>query len=124
VNKHATTLVECFNQARTIIYDTSANIGMKNWTALSRLLSRLQVNQLSTKKIYIKNLNSNNIKYSVDTWNRRRSEPTGLERQESSESEVEEKTNLEETDLHDLTIPAVLTTPKTQEEDTDDSDIA
>ena len=55
ISRHATILVACFNQARSIIHDNKDKLNTKHWSYVSRFLLRLKTN-----------LNSIKLKYSLD----------------------------------------------------------
>lgn len=107
ISRHATILVACFNQARSLIHDNRGKLNAQHWSYVSRFLHRLRTN-----------LNSIKSKYSLDiTIPSILNTPTLVEEETNtdletvSESEIASgsDTHIKEEDLGDLTIPAVIT---------------
>jgi len=98
VNRHAITLIDSFNEARLLIYQHKDVLTDEHWSETSRLLLRLRNNLQAVKDKHNLNLTVPSI---LNT-------PVMLELDENQE--VQSKViQLEEEDLTNLTIPAVIT---------------
>jgi len=109
VKKHVEILVECFNEARLLIHGQRDKLNQEHWSQVSKFLIRLRSNLVSIKLKF--NLDITvptilNTSLTVETTD----EPESIEETDQIESEEFAKPNpkVEEQDLNNLTIPAVL----------------
>jgi len=111
IKKHATTLVDCFNEARTLIYEHRETLNSEHWSKLSRLLIKLRLNLIAVKRKFSLEISIPtilNTPLTIDTDEQSESiEPEEIDL-EVTESE-EKYTDIEDKDLLNLTIPAILT---------------
>lgn len=98
VNRHSITLIDSFNEARLLIYQHKDVLTNEHWSETSRLLIRLRNNIQTVKDKHNLNLILPSI---LNT-------PAKLELGENLEVRTED-IQLEEEDLTNLTIPAVIT---------------
>lgn len=114
ISKHATILVECFNQARSLIHDNREKLNTQHWSYVSRFLQRLQIN-----------LNNIKTKYSLDiTIPTILNTPVVLEENKDTDfdtdlEEIDSENIIKQEDLHDLTIPAVIILPEPSESESE-----
>lgn len=105
-NKHTTILVDCFNQARSLIHEQRGRLDKKQWTRLSKFLIKLRTNLINIRENYNLNISIPTILNSPLTL---RKEASGSLNDSDSEAEIKEE------DLSDLTIPAILKLPEKSE---------
>ncbi|XP_039233227.1 myb-like protein P isoform X1 [Drosophila yakuba] len=116
VKKHSETLVNCFNQARILIHEQKEQLNQEHWSRVSKFLIRLRSNLISVKlklnlDIYVPTiLNTSLTLETSETDN----DQIGPEEQETN-------VKLEEEDLNNLTIPAVLMSDLDNSTDSDSS---
>jgi len=105
--KHANILVNSFNEARILVYDNKERLNPDHWSQVSKVLIKLRSNLLSVK-----------LKLGLDI-----SIPTILNSPIKIESDEQTETEIEDEDLNNLTIPAILTLAELTEEELAESDI-
>jgi len=52
INKHAKILVECFNEARTLVHNNREKLNQSHWSYASKLFLRIISNLISVKEKY------------------------------------------------------------------------
>jgi len=104
-------LVKCFNEARILIHSQIKKLNQDHWSQVSKLLIRLRSNLISIKLKFNLDISVptiHNTSLIVETGD----EPESTEKTDIDQIESEEiaETNpkIEEQDLNNLTIPAVL----------------
>jgi len=124
IKKHVEILVKCFNEARILIYGQSEKLNQDHWSQVSKFLIRLRPNLISIKqkfKLDISVPTILNTSLAVETGDESESTKQTDSDQIESEDLTETNPKIEEQDLNNLTIPAVLMSDLDNSTDSDDS---
>lgn len=116
IKKHSETLVNCFNQARTLIYGQKDKLNQDHWSRVSKFLIRLRSNLISVKLKFNLDISVPTI---LNTSLTIETSETGTDQIEPEDQEANPK--IEEEDLNNLTIPAVLMSDLDNSTDSDTS---
>jgi len=115
INKHAKILVECFNEARTLVHNNREELNQSHCSYVSKLFLRIRSNLISVKEKYHLDISIPTVLNTPLT-----AEPSPqLESDTDTTEKVdveEEEENIDEKNINDLTIPAVITLPEAEEE--------
>jgi len=117
-------LVKCFNEARILIHGQREKLNQDHWSRVSKFLIRLRPNLISIKqkfKLDISVPTILNTSLAVETGDEPESTKQTDIDQIESEDLTETNPNIEEQDLNNLTIPAVLMSDLDSSADSDDS---
>lgn len=109
--RHANILVQSFNDVRILVHENRAVINKTNWSKVSKLLIRLRLNLSNVKGKHQLDIFIPTILNTPLTLESPEENSVKL----NSDSENDE-TEIKETDLNDLTIPALITL-STQDDD-------
>jgi len=125
INKHAEILVTRFNNARILMHEQRDRLDKNRWPEVSTFLTRLRSNLITIKERY--NLNISiptilNTPLKVETGDKlESSDPPEVDSVQAEESEFDSP-EVEEKDLNNLTIPAVLFQSELSDQETIESD--
>jgi len=122
IKRHVQILVECFNEARILIHGQRDGLNQDHWSQVSKFLVRLTSNLISIKlkfKLDILVPTILNTSLTVETGD----EPESTEQADTDQTESEElaiaNPKIEEQDLNNLTIPAILLSDPDSSTDSD-----
>jgi len=111
--KNAKIVVGCFNEARTLVYNNREKLNQSHWSFASKLFLRIRSNFISIKEKY-------DLDISIPTF---LNTPLTAEPSQQLESDTdttekidseEDNENIDEKNINDLTIPAVITLPEAE----------
>jgi len=123
INIHAKILVYSFNEARILVHENWEIINKTNWSKTSKLLIKLRSNLITIKERYKLDISIPtilNTPLKIDTSeDQKLTEQVEIYLTEEEDSESSEEIDIKERDLHDLTIPEVITLPELGEEEFD-----
>jgi len=114
VNKHANILVESFNEARQLIYDYRNKLKSNHWSQVCQVLNKFRENLLSIKSKHNLDIIIPTV---LNTEISLKNESEKLEN--NSESEEPQDTELQDSDINNLTIPAIITLTESLDVDSD-----
>lgn len=101
LNKHATILVEIFNEARLLIHEARSNLDKNKWNTVAKLLVNLRGKLVQINGKYNLNISIPSI---LNTPLSIEVEAQGTKTESLSDSD----TDIKEEDILDLTIPAII----------------
>lgn len=123
IKKHVEILVNCFNEARILIHGQKEKLNQDHWSQVSKFLIRLRTNLILIKLKFNLDIlvpTILNSSQTIETGDEPEStEHTGTDKIKLEDLETNPK--IEEQDLNNLTIPAVLMSDLDSSTDSDTS---